>query len=336
MKSRDQVVSALRRTVALRDLNASPAWRRVSVGGPASKPIALVYGNCQADALRKTLLTHPGMSGDYHLLRLPAVHEITARELGLIENVLPRVEVLITQEIKRDYRGMHLGTEQLIERIPADATVIRYPVAFFDGIFPYHVYVNVDGSPISTSAPITDYHDLRILHAAEQGWDAARTTRWLEELRIDPQWIREHSEASLAELARRETHMAVQLSDVIRRPENLATSFHTINHPANRLVTEMARQTLAQLGHADADRMLDTRDDYLDSLQAPRERQILRALGIEPRPNEPQVWRTPSGSYPMSEVVRAHLALYSARPKLLAAGLAKHQERLRRASAAWS
>ena len=31
--------------------------------------------------------------------------------------------------------------------------------------------------PIAASAPITDYHDLRILFAAEQGWDAATTLR---------------------------------------------------------------------------------------------------------------------------------------------------------------
>src|SRR5690348_9219282 len=86
--SPDQVVSTLRRTVALRDLNLSPAWRRVPVRGSGSKPIAIVYGNCQADALRRTLLTHPGMASTYHLLRLPAVHEITDRELDLIEKVL--------------------------------------------------------------------------------------------------------------------------------------------------------------------------------------------------------------------------------------------------------
>ena len=303
------LAATLRRTAALRELNTSPGWRRVPVHRLGRAPIALVYGNCQAEAVRRILLTHPGFSSDFHLLRVPAVHEITGREIGLIHRLLPRVQVLIAQPVKAGYRDLPLGTDQIADRIAPDARVIRYPVAFFEGVFPFHVYVNADDGPIAASAPITDYHDLRILHAAGQGWDATTTTRWLSELRLDPDWLRRNAEASLAELDRRETRLTVRLSGTIRRPENLTSSFHTINHPANRLVTEVARQVLAHLGYPDAARVTDSRQTYLDHLKPPRELQILRALGTEPDPDEPQTWRTSSGTFSMADVVRAHLSL---------------------------
>ncbi len=333
--SREQLVSTLRKTAALRELNTSPAWRHVGVGRLGRAPIALVYGNCQAEAVRRILLTHPGMAGTFHLLRVPAVHEMTRRDLGLVERLLPRVQVLIAQEVKPDYRGMRLGTEQLADRIAADAVVIRYPVAFFEGVFPFHVYVNRDASPIATSAPLTDYHDLRILHAAGLGWDAPTTQRWLARTQLDPAWIRKNAEDSLAELRRRESQLQVRLADDISRPENLGSSFHTINHPTNALVTRVARQVLAHLGYGDADRVLTSRQTYLDHLKAPREPQILRALGTEPAPDEPQTWRTAAGTYSTADVVRAHLACYDADPQLLAAGLAKHRKRLDALTSAW-
>lgn len=323
-----QIVSMLRRTAALAELKTSPGWRRLPAGRLGRTPIALVYGNCQAEAVRRILLSHPDFAADFHLLRVPAVHEISGRELGLIQRLLPRVEVLITQPVKAGYRGLPLGTEQIVERIAPAARVIRYPVAYFEGVFPFHVYVNADGGPIATPAPFTDYHDLRLLHAAGQGWSPATTLDWLSGLRLDPEWIRRNADASLAELQRREAELTVRLSEVIRRPENLVSSFHTINHPANTLVAQVAEQALAQLGYPDAARVATSRQTYLDHLKAPREPQILRALGTEPEPDEPQTWRTASGVYSTVDVVRAHLALYAADPALLAAGLAKHRDRL--------
>lgn len=141
-------------------------------------------------------------------------------------------------------------------------------------------------------------------------------------------WFRERAEKSLRELRRRENDLQVRLADKIERPEHITSGFHTINHPANELVVEEARQTLAHLGYADADRVLHSRQLYLDHIKAPREPQILRALGATVDPTEPQTWRTPRGEFTNTDVVEAHLRFYADRPDLLEAGLQKHRERL--------
>jgi len=297
------------------------------------RPIALVYGNCQAEAVRRILVTHPGFAERYQLLRIPAVHEITPRELAMIESRLSEVEVLISQEIKSGYRGMRLGTQQLADRLPRTAQVLRYPVAYFEGMFPFHVYLNRGDSPIAASAPFTDYHDLRTMYAANQGWDVATTLRRLDELELDPAWIRSNAERSLNLLAGRENSFAAQLTSVIR--QHPTSSFKTINHPANGLVTEVARQLLVNLGYPDADLVLDSRQTYLDHMTAPLEPQIVRALGGEPHLNERGDWITSAGTFSRTEVVTAHLAEYAADPDLLAGGLKKHAERLQNLELMW-
>lgn len=297
------------------------------------RPVALVYGNCQAEALRRILFTHPGFAQRYQLLRVPAVHEITPHELELIQGRMPEVEVLISQEIKPEYRGLALGTEQLVDKLPASATVLRYPVAYFEGPFPFHVYVNRGQDPISTSAPFTDYHDLRTLYAASQGWDLVTTLRRLDELQLDPDWLRANAERSLAELTSRETQFAAQLTSTIR--EHPTSSFRTINHPVNGLVTEVARQLLLALGHQDADLVLGSRQYYLDHMRAPLEPQIVRALGGEPGADDRDEWITSAGVFGRSQVVAAHLAMYRTDPALMSDGLHKHTRRLAQLEAMW-
>jgi Polysaccharide biosynthesis enzyme WcbI len=313
---------ALRNVAVHRDLYLGQLARR------GSRPIVLVYGNCQAEALRRILITHKEFAAGYQLLRVPAVQDISGRELFLLQRLLPRVQILISQEIKPDYRQMRLGTEQIIAGLPPSAQVLRYPVAYFEGVFPFHVYVNRGANPLATSAPISDYHDLRIMHAASRGWSAATTTRWLAELEPDAGWVRRNAERSLHLLDRREAQMAAQLTAVIRDSDHLTTGFNTINHPANALVTELARQLLQHLGYPDADSVLGSQQTYLDHLKAPREPGILRALGAEPGPDDRDLWSNPTGAFTQAEVTAAHLELYAHDPELLGFGLRKHQERL--------
>ncbi len=311
-----------------RDLYLSPIMKR------DSRPIALVFGNCQAEALRRILVTHPSFAENYQLLRIPAVHEISSRELSLIQSRLPDVEVFVGQQVKNDYRNLHLGTEQLVAGLSPSAHVLLYPVAYFEGMFPFHVYLNRPGNPLAESAPITDYHDLRTIYAASQGWDVATTLRRLAELELDPAWVQDNADRSLQELAKRETQLTAKLSETIRK--NPTTSFNTINHPVNDLITEVARQLLDHLGYADADTVLDSRQVYLDHMEAPREAQVLRALGAEPTPADHVDWKTSAGWFSPAEVVTAHLKQYAADPELLSTGLVKHKARLETLAAMWA
>jgi hypothetical protein len=297
------------------------------------RPIALVYGTCQAEALRQILVTHPAFAQRYHLPRIPSAHDITPPVLARLDSLLPKVEVLITQEIEPDYRGMALGTEQLVARLPASATVMRFPVAYFEGTFPFQVYIDRDSPRGATCFPLTNSHDVRTLYAASRGWDVGTTLRRLDELRLDPQWVRDNAERSLKEFSSREIGLEAQLTPFIR--QHPTTSFHTVNHPANGLVTETARQLLSHLGYQDADLVLGSRQTYLDCVIMPLEPQIVRALGGEPDADMSGELLTSAGTFSRAEVISAYLALYADNPDLLANGLRQHAERLHTLESMW-
>jgi hypothetical protein len=144
----------------------------------------------------------------------------------------------------------------------------------------------------------------------------------------------EDAERSLSELARREQPCQARISRLVR--QHPTTSFTTVNHPVNGVVTELARQLLAELGFADADRARELRQSYLDHTRAPMEPDVVRALGGEPSVDEDGAWITPAGSFGRPEVVAAHLSAYAADPRLLAGGLTKHAARLEALADMWS
>lgn len=299
----------------------TPAVRR-----SARRPTAIVYGNCQAEALRRILVTHEGFAQTYDVVRVPAVHEITAPQLSRLERLLRRADLLITQDIKTGYRGLALGTSEIIASLPADAVVLRYPVAFFEGLFPFQIYIQRGLDPIASPAPITDYHDLRHLYAARRGWTAEVAARWLDQLSIPPSWVSENAGRSVAELEAREADLDAKISGAVRSAPT--TTFHTINHPTNELVVHVAGQLLAQLGHADSDSVLASHQTYLDTLKAPLEPQVVQALGGRDDGHLRQDWVTPRGTFDRRAVLSAHLDAFARDPQLLADGVAKHAERL--------
>jgi hypothetical protein len=297
------------------------------------RPVALVYGTCQAEALRRILLTHPAFAERYHLPRIPEVQGITPHVLALIESRLPEVEVLIAQEIEPGYRGMRLGTEQLVAQLPGSATVMRFPSPYFEGTFPFMVYIDGDVPRGAAFYPLTNSHDLRTLYAAGRGWDLGTTLRRLDQLQLDPTWVRDNAERSLKELSSREAACTAQVADFIR--QHPTSSFLTVNHPANGLVTEMARQLLTHLGYQDADLVRGSRQTYLDCVTMPLEPQIVRALGGEPGADTQGELITSAGTFSRAEVISAYLALYADNPGLLAGGLRQHAERLRILESMW-
>ena len=103
-------------------------------GRPAtdSRPLWLVIGNCQAEALRQIL----DAVGDrpYRTVLVPPVHEIEASDLPHLEVLLRQTAVLSCQPIRDDYRGLPLGTGQLAAVLPAAATVLRWSPSKFASV----------------------------------------------------------------------------------------------------------------------------------------------------------------------------------------------------------
>jgi hypothetical protein len=74
-------------------------------GEPArdGRPLGLVHGNCQAEALRVLLAGSPTLP--WQLLRVPPVHELEAGDLPHLDRLLAGATLLLAQPVRDGYRG---------------------------------------------------------------------------------------------------------------------------------------------------------------------------------------------------------------------------------------
>lgn len=275
------------------------------------RPFVVVMGNCQAESLR-ILLDSAGLVDSF---RIPPVHEFTAEDLELLAPILGHADVLVTQPIRDDYRGLALGTAQLAALLPPGAQTILYPVLRWDGLMPWHAIIRDPADP-SRNPPVVPYHDLRILAAAARGLDAP--------VEPDPgtDAFRAAAELSIGHLRTRERHHGtVVVSD------HLATFpvWHTINHPSNATLAVLAQRVLDEIVPGGtvtppADR------EMLGNLRAPVDPAAAAALGVDDPGRE--VWTLAGTPIPWPELVREQLAFYRAHPQIVAAGLERHAARL--------
>ena len=277
----------------------------------------VVWGNCQAEPLA-TLLTEPLRRHGLEIVPVPAVYLVDAAGLRRVREVLATAAVLVTQPIRDEYRIPGCGAAQLAGLLPAGARVVTVPVAFHTGTFPFQFNAH-GGDGARVVAPVTDYHDLRAVVAAERGLTVAEALDWWPA--PDPAVVRELAAASTAELTRREAGLDVSVSDAVGG----SGAMFTITHPTNRLLVEMASRILAVLGLPGA--VTTGPREFLGARRAPVEAAVARAFGWSEESVHDD-WQVDNCTVPLSAVLEAHLALYAERPDIVADTRVRSSERL--------
>jgi hypothetical protein len=287
------------------------------------RKVAVIYGNCQAEALLQVLKQRPAFTSEYDLISIPAVQALTRRDVSRVKSLISRTDLLLTQTVRDGYRGLPTGSGQMAIALPKGARVLRFPSMFYAGLHPYHVYVHATGE-LGTIIPKTDgYHDLRHLHAASVGMSDDTAIEWLRTFDGNADYIRGFAQSGVDSLRDREASLDVAISDSLA--ELRWNSFHTLNHPSNTVLSHAARGVETALG-------VENGHDYvgpeiLGFLRAPIERDVSNALSLEV-PDGFLAWRSNGGDYSVDDVARAHLEWYRRHPEVVAIGIEEHRSRL--------
>ena len=285
-------------------------------------PLWVIVGNCQAEALRQVLEgagDGAGPTSRPHVtVRMPPVHELERSDLPALHRLLRRASVLLSQPIRTGYRGLPLGTDEMAAELPRSAQVLRWPVIRYAGLHPFQAIVR-NPADRSVVPPVVPYHDLRTVIAARDG--RSDDDEW--DVPVTPAAFLAVADASCAELARRERAQCdVGVSDVLRQYGVEAA--HTINHPGNRVLTELGRRVLRAL---DVDLPVsEPVKTLLDSAVAPLDRRVLKALDLDAP--ERRLWTMNGVELEPTEVHRAQLQWYRDNPEFVSLALTRHRATL--------
>ncbi len=276
----------------------------------------VVWGNCQAPPLA-ALLRAPLAEHGLDVLDVPTVFEATAAQVAWVRDQLGRAAVLLTQPIRDEYRHAGCGSEQLAALVPPAGRVVRLPSVIHTGWFPYQSNGH-DADGVRVPGPLVEYHDLRLVAAAAAGQAAADVLeRWPVAAPADG--IRAAAAASVAELERREVGTDVVISDLVDTPD----AMFAMNHPANVTLAALATRVLTHLGFTGSVTVPERQ--FLGAIRTPVDDHVVTARSAGTAHPDWVVGREQVG---WSAVVEAHLALYAARPEIVADARRRFADRL--------
>lgn len=293
-----------------------------------ARPLCLVYGNCQAEPIRALLASSPEFADSYQAVRMPAVHEIGASHVAGFQRLLQTSSVIVAQQIKDGYRGLPLGTEEIVALAPRKCTVIRFQALHYDALYPFQFNLRGDNLR-EMPAPLTAYHDLRALCAAAKGLSPDAAVRWISEYCPPEAGLRAAAEQAEAVIRDRERTTDISIVEsVVAPPPGHIPSFFTVNHPTHFVLRRAARAIQLVLG-------LDAASDTVDAQRAPEplgryrtplEQPVVDALRLACEPTSD--WIIKGRRVPTADVVRRHLSWYRRRPDLVQHALSTQAERI--------
>jgi polysaccharide biosynthesis acetyltransferase WcbI-like protein len=210
-------------------------WRR-------RQPRAIVFGNCQADAIAKLLAGSVAFRRRFRLLRFPAVHEIADADVPKLHAALATVDVAFLQPVEEGYRdGIGVGTTTLMAHA-RNAHVVLFPSIYWTGYMPTVTYLRPP-SGLVLDGPF-DYHDEIIMQAWADGAQVPEILALLADP-DRPSRAPEEAEAAFGRLEERNVGFGVDIVPYLRERYRAELLFYMLNHPSDTLLAYVASE-LAQ------------------------------------------------------------------------------------------
>ena len=296
---------------------------KIHMRRPAQPPLCLLYGNCQAEALRVLLERSPTFRSAFRTQALPSVHEAAQRDVKTIRRLISRASLVIGHRVRDGYHGLALGLDETLRAARDDVRVMTIPVLWYDGVYPFQIHVR-DQQGNTVNAPYSVYHDLRFLYCAAAGWSLERSLAWLGDLEPSAGGIQALAARARTALLKHEQDVDVRVAERLLRPALHGRSFVTVNHPTNVALAEVSAQIHAQLGLPYEP--IQAGEDLLGVIRTPLEPSVIAALKLRAKPRED--WTLNGCQTTVAHVLTAHLSWYARNPGLAQHALTDHEERI--------
>ncbi len=199
----------------------------------ANRARIAVVANCQARPLANMIRL---LAPDIEIVETTIVHLAKDAEADAALACYAASDFVFAQAVQDNYPTAFVRTSRLKEQFPQK--VATWPNIYFRGQCPDIRYITSARGRVL--GPLGEYQHIAIFDAWRDGLGAGATA---DRLLTGGDWVdrlAEEPARSLEELRARETHLDVSVTDYIAQHWQTERLFFTFNHPANRLLIQVA------------------------------------------------------------------------------------------------
>lgn len=231
------------------------------------RKIALIYGNCQTNMLRKMLLFHSRFRKEYMVIIIPMVHEFkNDNEIRLIigaDILWKEIDLFIYQKTKLDNKfSKMLATDALLLKLQDTCHKISILSVYFDGYFVQFKPVVKKVLKEFNGNGLFAFGDKYIDEFMKERRSLSEIEKFLEDISmgdfLPEKEIEQKCEDSLQRLRMRENDVDIGICDYLERFYRDVQLFYSINHPICSVLYEYANRILEYLGY---DRMISISEE---------------------------------------------------------------------------
>jgi predicted SAM-dependent methyltransferase len=253
-----------------------------------------VYGNCQGQALSKTLKLHEKFMEQYEYIQIKPVQNIKIDELKTIgEKILSKVDLLIYQPVSNKYKNTNVfASDNILSYLKKNCIYISFPSCYFGGYFPELITIkDENGNNISVEHRVNDkvlqstfVHDANILLGFIKGYNYQKIILDYKNTEFyDKNFLGQFYQKAIENLKLREgkDSIDIAISSYIEKKFRKKRLFHTFNHPTYELIEYIAKSILEKIEIPVSTNKAVITEDFLDNISFPIYSAVQKKLDLE-------------------------------------------------------
>ena len=264
----------------------------------------VVYGNCQSEAIARTLLECEEFAYIYEWVTTPFVHNIrTDEQKNQLHSAVKTADVFIFQHVSELGWNKEISTNYLITILKNDCDVISIPSLYFDGYFPH--LSTMDG----VVGPLNLVHDYFIASSYVLNLSVEQVIASMSSDDLYSQSQAEYYvESSIGNLFLRESEVDIKVAEYIKDNYKRVKLFNQFNHPTRNLIEYVCSRIIIKVSAIEP---CFTRKNsgYLDGIRAPIYPSLKKGLSLSFTDIELYYGKN-GGEYNLSQLVIAFYNLY--------------------------
>ncbi len=212
------------------------------------RKMAVAYGNCHMDAIKKYLERHKGFSSEYGFYPFPSIQNMRGMRFEY-RNILQNCDLFFHQSVRREnVYGEEFSSERLLQNVKGNCKIISVPNLYG---MPKYLFPQLSmqyNGPIGKNPPF--FIDRNIAEWLECGKSREEIMIYISKGGVySRSEILDMWEEFKQRLFEREKEWDIKISDYILNSYKREKLFCDINHITNETAKEMASRILKYMGY---------------------------------------------------------------------------------------